>query len=1019
VHADYSEVEMIALEAGDFSKFFEQVYGFAPFPWQVRLASAVCETGQFPAVLDLPTGSGKTSCIDIALFHLAYDLANQGTRKAALRIAWVVDRRLIVDDVYDRASVIAAKLDEATDGILKDIADLFREIAGDGAPPLVVERLRGGIPREGDWSRTPTQPTVVSSTVDQVGSRLLFRGYGVRDEMRSIQAGLFGEDALLILDEVHLSEPFRQTLDRISTYPRKIGTWSFVQLSATPRAMAIGSPFMLDEQDYSNGVLARRLQAAKPARLVRLGRIQKFGSDEHAEHFAREAIACVDLDASDAPKNILIVVNRVALARRVHEKIEFLLKKQGREAVVTRLVGRGRDIEKDEIRNQVVSRCKSDPLGARKSSDGKPFFVVATQTIEAGADLDFDALITQIAPIDALRQRFGRLNRMGRSIRVAASILAADSEIAPSAKADPIYEFASRNTWLWLEAQTVGSPSSVDFASDAMKVDPEILRSLGSPAPDAPVLMPEHMKALSRTSPAPPWSPDASLYLHGSPNSPADVNVVWRADFADLTGGAAEVTKILALVPPRMGEVVAMPVGTVRRWLRGEDLSDVADLEVDTAPSAQDGPGRGVKVCWRWLGANADSESVTDGNVRPGDTVVVSSRLGGCDRFGWNPQQAEVVDVADAAAYPYRSRTFSIRLQPSVIAQIVRSEADLGSTDMEIAETSRRLWTAIKKVVEDNQDRPKALLSALIGDSKNDGINLPEGLRARLEQLREAKSITLELPYGTEGDEQASERGVVLFARRGLRCSPKVRAAARVESATEGDGVGSVGAGSPLSLAQHSRDVRRFAAAFADRLQLPRPLSEDLALAGYLHDIGKADLRFQRYLAGQPWGISVVLAKSGKRRSSREDAMHREAAALPRAWRHEALSVRIARKHPEFAQAHDPELVLWLIGTHHGYGRPRFPHAEPRDNERVSFSGFEPFVDIGLDLEPSAGPQRLDFTLKVATSIGMVEVDWPMIFARLEERYGIWGLARLEAILRLADHRASESADIERQVVLA
>ena len=148
----------------------------------------LAECDAWPDVLDLPTGVGKTAALDAAVFHLA--LRADMPSKAALRIAFVVDRRLVVDDAFTRAERIANALcdplSEVADGrdIVGEVARRLRQLAGDGAPPLVARRLRGGAPLEPDWARTPTQPTILCSTVDQVGSRLLFRGYGVSDRMK-------------------------------------------------------------------------------------------------------------------------------------------------------------------------------------------------------------------------------------------------------------------------------------------------------------------------------------------------------------------------------------------------------------------------------------------------------------------------------------------------------------------------------------------------------------------------------------------------------------------------------------------------------------------------------------------------------------------------------------------------------------------------------------------------------------------------------------------------------------------
>ncbi len=72
--------DLPALSVDEFGGFFEAVHGHSPFPWQARLAREVAE-GAWPEVLNLPTGTGKTAVLDVAVFHLA--LARCGLSGAA------------------------------------------------------------------------------------------------------------------------------------------------------------------------------------------------------------------------------------------------------------------------------------------------------------------------------------------------------------------------------------------------------------------------------------------------------------------------------------------------------------------------------------------------------------------------------------------------------------------------------------------------------------------------------------------------------------------------------------------------------------------------------------------------------------------------------------------------------------------------------------------------------------------------------------------------------------------------
>lgn len=134
------------LSADDFPAFFEEVNGCAPFPWQKRLLDQIAAKGEWPSVLDLPTGSGKTAAIDIALFHLALEANRFKSRRAPVRIAFVVDRRLVADDAFTRAQKLEEALSQAAQPVTRRVAERLKELSDDG-PPLVARRLRGGVPR--------------------------------------------------------------------------------------------------------------------------------------------------------------------------------------------------------------------------------------------------------------------------------------------------------------------------------------------------------------------------------------------------------------------------------------------------------------------------------------------------------------------------------------------------------------------------------------------------------------------------------------------------------------------------------------------------------------------------------------------------------------------------------------------------------------------------------------------------------------------------------------------------------
>lgn len=916
-----------------FEGFFEAVWDKKPFPWQKRLAELAVR-GEWPGSIGLPTAAGKTALIDIALYALA-----MRSPMAARRIFFVVDRRVIVDAAAERAEKMAKRLCEASPASqLGGIAQALRDLGG-GPEPLIVATLRGGIHRDDSWIDSPLQPTVICSTVDQVGSSLLFRAYGASEYARPIRAGLAACDSMIILDEAHTSQPFAETLGWIDKYRGWAEQalelpFTVVEMSATPRS---GEAFGEDDEDRANPILKRRWEAEKRARLV----VEEVKAGEEArsgefarltEGLVREARAMRDHGA----KVVGVIANRVATARSVYESLKD---ETGCDAIL--LTGRARSYDRDRIWEACEPRIGLD----READSERPVFVIATQCIEVGADIDFSALVTEVTSLDALEQRFGRLNRDGRR-ELADAVIVAQKDQTGANYDDPVYGRTLGVVWKWLKKHEVKIgrtrkfiPMGVLRLRQAIR-QTENYTELVMPRKSAPVLMPAHEDLLCQTSPEPAVSPEPSLFLHGPESGPADVQVVWRAD---LSKDRRDLWRdVVAICPPSAAEGISLPIWAVRKWLAMGDAADIPDIEGEREEQTKSRNTRGPVLDWR--GADETGDPVDGSQIRPGATIVVPSRYGGCDEWGWDPASASLVsDIGDQVRL-LMGRPM-LRLHPELVK---------GWNDPVLAQ---RLGAAVS--VQD-------VRAALKGPFA-EGVR--EWVRDAASAIAKSRVVRLIESPDEDEDDWAAVAGKGTFEQASVGAS----------YTTE------------VRLQPHLKGCRDLAGRFAG--ELPETLRATVARAAALHDIGKADPRFQAWLrGGNPVNASELIAKS--RRAVQNWAAierARRLAGYPKGGRHELMSVALLDEHPEEFSGLDFDLLLHLIGSHHGRCRPFAPVVEEGANPiAVSYDGWTAPSDRGLD---SAGS-------------GICDRFW-----RLTRRYGWFGLAYLETLVRLADWRESEAEE--------
>lgn len=968
---------MISLPS--FTDFFKALWGVDPFPWQTMLADRVVG-GPWPKALDLPTASGKTACMDVAIWALARQAERSVSERTAPRRIWfVVDRRIVVDEAFDRASTIAAKLLKATGGPLKAMGDRLRQVSGTDRP-LAVARLRGGILRDDGWARLPSQPAVITSTVDQLGSSLLFRGYGRSHLAAPIFAGLAANDSLVLLDEAHCSVPFLQTLRAVEGF--RSPKWAecgietpfaFTILSATlPPDISQDTVFPSDherQKALDHPFLHDRMKASKPAELVIVKTEMPSQRDPLVTEASQRARSYVD---DMGKERIAVIVNRVRTAKEIASTLQ---QEAGDSCDVVLLTGQLRPFERDHL----VERWKPFLKAREPQSPHKPIILVSTQCIEVGADFSFGALITEAASLDALRQRFGRLNRMGRPGACPAAILIREED-AREDRSDPIYGTAIAKCWRMLDEKAMPGtgnkgPKVVDFGIESLE---SLLAGMQDPSeflaprPDAPILLPAHLDLLCQTAPPPSVEPDIQIFLHGIDRGEPEARVVWRADLDPANVDTWEET--IALCPPTSAEALSLSLHRLRRWLTNAsttgDTADVEGVALD-----EDNGKDGMRPVLLWAGRDRSRPIRRASDIRPNDVVVVPAA------YGMEPlSQAAPTQAFGQAQLDLWEATLAAAGKPAAL-RINRSVL-LPWLDCPPVRDLLALAYDPACAREDIQNSIDAVLAYQL-TSQDDPASPPPWL---YDLLRAAPPSRIERHPGG---------GIVVFGRLA-----DARLDAEPDLFSDDDDLLSA-TGQEVSLAVHSESVVQPVKKLANHC-LAEDFLAPLRTAACWHDAGKLDERFQVLLRqgdelaaidGEPLAKSADIPPSPAQRRA-----IRAASGLPLDFRHEMLSLQLAERYaPLPASKAISDLVLHLIASHHGHARP-FAPASP---DLVLPAVYGSLDGVHIDL---SSQERGSLLRPHTIGAGIPERFW-----RLTRRYGWWGLAYLEAMLRLGDWYGSRS----------
>lgn len=510
----------------EFEKAFKALTDYTPMKWQLRLFEKYMMRGDIPHGIDLPTGIGKTSVIPIWLIALASQ-AVDNTTTLPRRLIYIVNRRTVVDQATNIVEQMRNRLLQPSNPAwqvhgetLVQVATALRFLSsGLENIPLAVSTLRGELADNDEWKTDPARPAIIVGTIDMIGSKLLFSGYGDGKYHRPHHAGLIGQDSLIVHDEAHLTPAFNdllQAIARAQLHDAEKRSVKIMELSATRRGVT-GHVFTLEPEDETDQIVRDRLDAQKSLR---------FHESDEEKPTAKLAELAARHEAS--PCKVLIYARDPETVLKVKTE---LYKKLGRTAEprIALLTGTMRGYERDQLvkKNEVyLALLNADQIVK------ETVYLISTSAGEVGIDLDADNLICDLTTLDSIIQRFGRVNRKGGKGRVAELDIVFGTNTKTSTESTSDFENAVRATKELLMELLPRDASPRALREMLNKVELSQKEAAFSPKPAIPAVTDIHLDnwSLTTISEDMPGRPEVASYLHGITNDPPETYLAWRIE---------------------------------------------------------------------------------------------------------------------------------------------------------------------------------------------------------------------------------------------------------------------------------------------------------------------------------------------------------------------------------------------------------------------------------------------------------------------------------------------------------